>query len=177
MIVLGVDPTATGTGAAVLREGGWVLGWWAWTRVKRGWRIREGTAPEVLLDVGHVRIGEHIGFRACAIAPPDRLIVEGLHVPPRWARRASGADVLVLAEATGATIAGLRARLSCGEPLRPTAREWRAAFGWARLGASAAENAAMQRARLAGWLPRGLTIAEQGAVAEAGAIAEFGAVG
>ena len=181
-----VDPTATGSGAAVLRLDGEVAAWWAWTLLSGGWRVRQDRVPVGAFEFeevgGYVTLAEATGdVGRDSLTALDRarrprgdlsLVVEGLFVAPRWARRSSGSDVVALAEATGATIAGFR-RAGLPEPSRPTAKQWRAPFGLARLNARAAEDAAVALARREGWLPRGLTVAEQGAVSEAGLIAQW----
>ena len=173
--ILGVDPTATGTGDAVLRVNGQVAAWWVWTLVGSGWRVREygATAPKYAdaLDA----VGGAVGKSACAFERSHRirLVVEGLFVPPRWQKGASGADVIKLAEATGRTIAGL-ARY-CGEPVaRPTWREWGAPFGLSSGTAKACERAVVARAMAERWLPHGLTAAEEVSVAECGVISRWG---
>jgi hypothetical protein len=187
--ILGVDPTATGTGAAVLRVDGQVAAWWVWTLVRDGWRtkgaalgkyenhMRTATAwfrhdaPLDSLDY----VGQYVSECAWGLAHPGRvsLVVEGLFVPPRWAKGASGADVIKLAEATGRTIAGL-ARY-CGEPVaRPTWKEWGAPFGLSTGTAKACERAVVARAMAEGWLPHGLTAAEDVSVGECGVISRWG---
>lgn len=173
--VLGVDPTATGTGAAVLRVDGEVTAWWVWTLLKGGWRTRHNVPgmPVERLDESLDQVGIFVGEGVKARGVRDvSLVVEGLFAPPRWKKGASGKQVIVLAEGTGRTIAGL-ARY-CGEPVaRPSWKEWTAPYGLSRGTAKACENAVLEMARREGWLPRGLTVSEAVAVAEAGVMARW----
>lgn len=169
--VLGVDPTATGTGAAVLRVDGVVVAWWCWTLTARGWRIRSDVPECVYPGTPLEGIGYVVGCDVQRRVGRVSLVVEGLFVPPRWARTASGADVIALAEATGRTIAGL-ARC-CGEPgARPTKAEWSAPYGLGKLASKAQDDAVLAMARREGWLPR-VSVAEQVSVAEAGVMARW----
>lgn len=167
MRVLGIDPTATGSGAAAILDGDDLVTWYVWTRVRAGWRVRYGGAD---ITTGTLHgVGCHIGSGL----PVDRLVVEGLYSPARWQRRASGADVIALAEALGETLGPIRQRCAT-PPLRPTAREWRAHIGAARLAAGAAEDVAIRWATAREYVPMGLTVAEQGALAEACVMAAWG---
>lgn len=175
--VLGVDPTATGTGAAVLRVDGVVVACWAWTwlRERRMWRLRTSDVVECVypgLSIGGlVRI---VGIDAARRAPGARVVVEGLYSAPKWKQAkggASGADVLLLGEATGRTVEALAGLLS--EPERPTWKEWAAPIGLAALGAKDAEKRVLGTAMRERWLPKGWTAAEEIAVAEAGAMAAY----
>ena len=94
---------------------------------------------------------------------------------PRWRGGASGADVLLLAEATGRTIEGL-VRAGLAEPERPTWKDWAGPIGLASLSAKEAEKRVVAAALSARWLPKGWTAAEEVAVAEAGAMACWRAV-
>ena len=168
-LTLGVDPTATGTGAAVLRVDGAVVAWWAWTRVRGGWRLRCSRStdpPPVLPSL------EAVGAFVAAGSPSGAgVIVEGLHAPARWQRRASGADMIALAEATGRTIAGLTSSL--GEPVaRPLWVEWTAPLGLLGLTGDAATGCLLAEARREGWLPA-WTLAEQCALADASGIGRY----
>jgi hypothetical protein len=166
MRTLGVDPTGTGAGGAVLRDGVGVLVVWAWSPVAAGWRLRASDSAEDVLPSLEA-VGREVGRRS----GPAALVVEGLFVPPRWGRRASGSDIIVLAEGCGRTIAGLVAEL--GEPVaRPTWREWAGPLGLSGLAGDAATGALMGIARREGWLPR-WTVREQSAVADAGGISLY----
>ena len=176
-LVLGVDPTATGTGAAELSRRSGSAAWWTWTSVAAGWRVRSSCAPEVVVPSLDDAVS-HVGSEAARVLDADvGVVVEGLHVPPRWAKRAKGDDVLKLAEATGTTIAAL---VRAGLPVpfaRPSAKEWRTPFGLATCDYERAEALAIEMAMAEGWLPRGLTAKEQGAVAEAGRMGRWARIG
>lgn len=176
--VLGVDPAATGTGAAVLRVDGEVAACWAWTWLDgRGmWRVRTSDASECVYPGASVgTVGYVVGCDVARRVGSARLVVEGLYAAPRWKQAkggAAGADVLKLAEATGRTIEGM-VRAGLIEPERPTWKEWAAPIGLASLAAKDAERHVVSAARRDGWLPRGLTAAEEVAVAEAAAMARW----
>lgn len=176
--VLGVDPTATGTGAAVLRVDGVVVACWAWTWLdgRRLWRVRTSDVVECVYpgasvgDVVYV-----VGRDAVRRAPGARAVVEGLYSSPRWKQAkggASGANILLLAEATGRTVEAL-ARAGLGEAARPTWKQWATPIGLGSLGAKDAEKRVLATALRERWLPKGLTAAEEVAVAEAGAMAAY----
>jgi hypothetical protein len=114
-----------------------------------------------------------LGRTLGAEAGPCAVTLEGLF--------AKNSASLVLAERAGALLDGLR-EVGCpvGKVERPLAVERaRGKQGWRRVilglpdntSANAAEAHAIAHARREGWLPRGLTLGEQGAVAEAGAMA------
>lgn len=159
--VLGLDPGLDG--GAALRVSGVVVGTWAWTRVARGVRLR-GPSGEVTLPSLHA-VGEAI---AAEVGSVDRLVAEGLYYSTRpGGRRIPVEDVLRLAEAAGEVLGPLRAIAPV--VLRPLQAEWSSVLGTTGLREDVAERAAMERARIEGWLPR-WTAKEQGAVAEAGAM-------
>ena len=176
-LVLGVDPTATGTGAAELSRRSGSVAWWTWTAVAAGWRVRSSCAPEVVVPSLDYAVS-HVGGEVARILDTSvGVVVEGLHVPPKWAKRAKGEDVLKLAEAAGLTIAAL-VRAGLPAPFaRPSAKEWRAPFGLAACDYERAEALAIEMAMNEGWLPRGLTAKEQGAVAEAGRMGRWARIG
>ena len=176
--VLGVDPTATGTGAAVLRVDGEVVSWWCWTRVKAGWRITSelrdhGNVSSIhavpIEDVAYI-----VGLAARRLGC-DRLVVEGLHSPPKWKLAAGkgmrGDDLIKLAEATGRTVAGFR-RAGLPEPSRPSWKDWAATIGCASASAKVCERAVLDLAMREGWLPM-VAAKEQVATAEAGVLARW----
>lgn len=166
--VLGVDPGLDG--GLCLRDGDEVVWCGAWTRVVGAIRLRSSS------DATERRFGSLCvlgAYVASWVRPVDIVVVEGLFAPPRWSKRASGADFAKLAEATGEILGPLR---ELGPVVRPLAREWRDSIGAAKLDADRAEDVAIGIARRGGWLPR-WAVAEQGAVAEAGAMAAWGARG
>lgn len=167
--VLGVDPTGSGSGGAVLRVEGAVVVVWAWSPVAAGWRVRSSTPEDDVVVLSLEEAARYVG-RSCLHWRP-RVLVEGLFAPPRWSRRASGSDFVALAEGCGRTIAGLADVI--GEPAaRPTWREWAQPLGLAGLAGDAATGALMGIARREGWLPR-WTVREQAAVADAGGISLY----
>lgn len=175
---LGVDPTATGTGAAVLRVDGAVVACWAWTWLDgRGmWRLRTSDVPDCVYPGASVgTVGYVVGCDVARRVGSARLVVEGLYAAPRWKQAkggASGANILLLAEATGRTIEGM-VWAGLSEPERPTWKQWAGPIGLASLDAKAAEKRVVGTALRERWLPKGWTAAEEVAVAEAGAMAAY----
>ena len=174
VLVLGLDPTATGSGAAVLRDGPDVCRWWVWTRLKAGWRVRgPGDAYAYMSMEPHLAAVAGRGAHEAGWAAARVLVLEGLEPPRVPGRRSmrSTRELIALAEAAGETLGPLRAWAT--EVRRPTATEWRRAAGLGALAGDRAEDAAVGVARREGWLPRGLTVEEEGAVAEAGLMASY----
>lgn len=173
MRILAIDPTGTGSGGAVLRDGKQTIGFAAWTRITSGWRLSRGAKldgdwEDVAVYPSLHAIGERLAESYPTFAV---LVVEGLEPPkdPKQRTVKKFRDLITLAEGLGATMGPLLS-LAGGNVLRPTAGEWRVVLGHSKSRGDVAEDAAIAAARREGWLPRWIA-AEQGAVSEARAMA------
>lgn len=184
-LVLGIDPGRVG--GAVLRDAdGAVVGWWTWSSLGSGVRLI-GQSPaligrEELSRLSLLDVGEIVGTRSLASRRGRTfagLVVEGLF--------ALGVGAQPLIEGCGVLMEGLK-RAGIPKPIArpPAVARSKKHIGWRsavlglpnKLDANRAEAEAIRFAmgERGGvcWLPKGLQLAEQGAVAEAWAIAGFG---
>jgi hypothetical protein len=191
--VIGCDPGST-SGAVVLRLRERVLGWWVWSRVAGGLRVR-GVAPGAGVVVHTVSAqvpnerpmpAFYVGKAAMLVrrdCPALPLVLEGLYVEPhRRGRKVNPQSTIPLAESAGAIDAILGPAIA-----RPLFAEWTTRLG-VRDTAHAVELAGGRErvvdGRLVrdgglvwpapGWsMLRGLTQDELGAVCEAAIIASW----
>lgn len=173
MRVLAIDPTATGSGGAVVRgPNGFVVAF-SWTQRNSGtWCVksrRHGHPTFVMLrDVASLcNVGELLASCEGIIDRVVLELIEPSRVPSRRTKRATE-DLIKLAEGAGETIAPLR---GVAPLYRVAATEWRAVLGESKSSGRDAEDAAIREARRQGILRVGLNVAEQGAISEANAMA------